>query len=149
MKSSPFIFSSLWCTKYTKMPWIDSCTTSLWIDHALTESNLQKHQCIFSLFFVDCLEAPLALKVFAGAFSCTLHCKALWGLLILLLSLQRQPGIDRIMGLNDTLGHLSEEGRLLAPNTHPVEMSQFTSVSVSASVFGFVLFCVRQKWMPF
>lgn len=31
-------------------------------------------------------------------------------------------------------------GTLLAPNKHPVEMSQFTSVSISASVFGFVLF---------
>lgn len=91
------------------MPWIDLSTTSLWIDHALTWSNLQKHQCNCPAFFVDCLEAPLALLVFAGAFSCTPHCKALQGLLILLPSLRRQPGIDRIMGLNDTLGHLSEE----------------------------------------
>ena len=36
-------------------------------------------------------------------------------------------------------------GRLLAPKTHPVEMSQFTSVSISASVSGFCSFCVRQK----
>lgn len=37
------------------------------------------------------------------------------------------------------------QGRLLAPKTHPVEMSQFTSVSISASVSGFCSFCVRQK----
>lgn len=105
-----FLFFSLLCTKYAEMPPIDLSTTSLWIDRALTYSILQKHQCSHSVFFVDCLAAPLALLVFAGAFSCTLHCKALQGLLIPRPSLERQPGIDRIMGLNDSLGHCSEEG---------------------------------------
>lgn len=59
---------------------------------------------------VDRLEAALALLVFVGAFSCSLHRSALQGLLIISPGLQRQPGIDQIMGLNDSLDHRSEEG---------------------------------------
>lgn len=61
------------------------------------------------MFLVDRLEAALALLVSAGAFSCTLQCSALQGLLILSPSLWQQPAIDRIMGLNDRLGRRSEE----------------------------------------
>lgn len=88
------------------------------------------------MFLVDHLEAPLALLVFAGAFSCTLQCSTLQGLLILYPGLWKQPGIDQIMGLNDCLGHRAEEGS----KTHPVEMSQLQSVSISTSVFDFVVF---------
>ena len=107
----------------------------------------KKHQCSCSVLFVDCSEAPLALLVFAGAFSCSLHCKALQGLLILLPSLQRQPGIDRIMGLNDSLGRLSEEGCWLQKHI------QWRWVNSQALAFpllflAFVLFVSDKKWMP-
>lgn len=99
-------------------------------------SILQKHQCSCSMFLVDHLEATLALLVFAGAFSCSLQCSTLQGLLILSPSPWKQPGIDRIMGLNDCLGLRSKKGS----KTHPVEMSQLESVSISTSVFDSVVF---------
>lgn len=67
-----------------------------------------KHQCSGSVFLVGHLEAPSARLVFGGAFSssATLHCAPR----PFDLSLRRQPGIDLIMGLNDSLGCRSEEG---------------------------------------
>lgn len=121
------------------MPWIDLSTTSLWIDYALTWSNLQKTS--MQLLGVLCW-------LFRGTVSTFCVCQSIF----LYAALQSAPRpFDPSPKPPEAARYWSDNGpewyswpplrgTLLAPNTHPVEMSQFTSVSISASVFGFVLF---------